>query len=143
MRYPVVGIEVHTIPHEKQRYDTCGDWRFRKVIGEQKEILEVYVSEVIDSHAMHAIAIHEIVEALLCHYAGIEEKDVTAFDIAFEMKRAEGDNSEPGDSPDAPYREQHQAATSIEKLFAMASGLSWSSYQSTVDNLPRHTTLSL
>lgn len=143
MPYPVAEIEVRVIPHEKQRYDTCGDWLFRKIIGEQRDILSVTVSALPDPRMEHAVMLHEIAEALLCRQAGIEERLVTAFDTAYEANRKEGDTSEPGDSPDAPYRAQHQMATSIERLFIISSGLSWSEYEAAVDNLPRHATLSL
>jgi hypothetical protein len=64
------------------------------------------------------------------------EEDVSAFDIAFEANRKEGNTDEPGDDPDAPYYAEHQVATFFEMTFIKKAGLSWAVYEEAVNNLP-------
>ena len=130
------GIEntvVYTIPHGDQRYDTCGDW----VYDDKDRMLAVYTSKTEDWRESFCVAIHEQVEAALCIRAGIRQADVDAFDIAYEAKRVEGDESEPGDSLDAPYYHEHQIATQVERIVATAIGLHWPTYEANLYALPQ------
>jgi len=43
--------------------------------------------------------------------------------------------SEPGDSPDAPYRAEHSIATGIERILAGAGGIDWQTYEEAVNGL--------
>jgi hypothetical protein len=61
---------------------------------------------------------------------------VDVFDMAYEKTRPDGDDSEPGDSPDAPYRNEHFFATSIERLIAAEFGVDWMLYESHINELP-------
>lgn len=126
-----MGIEVHFIPHQAQRYDTCGDWWF-----DPDGRLQIRVSILPDGRMMHAIALHEQVEALLCLAAGISEKDVMDHDLAFEAARASGNTDEPGDDPNAPYHLQHIIATNLERTFLAAAGVLWNDHEDAVNNLP-------
>ena len=46
------------------------------------------------------VALHELVEALLCKEAGVSQERVDALDEAYEAKRLPDDkDSEPGDDP--------------------------------------------
>lgn len=95
------------IPHEQQRYDTEGDWQS---FGDD---LLITVSEKPDLRKCVAIAIHEIVEAVLCSQAGITQEQVDAWDMSHL------DVKEPGDLPDAPYNRQHCVASIIEDLLTL------------------------
>ena len=63
------------------------------------------------------IALHELVEVMLCRQRGITQQAVDDFDMAFK-----GDG-EPGDEPDAPYRREHQFANKIENMVAHEMGM--------------------
>src|SRR6516165_10297182 len=95
-------ITIEVIPHKAQRYPTVGDWWFDK-----NGDLEIRVSALSDWRLESLIAVHELWEVLLCKHTGITEASVTEFDVEFEKRRAPGDDSEPGDSPKAPYRSEH------------------------------------
>lgn len=132
-------INVETIPHSCQRYDTVGDWTF-----EPDGTLNVNVSEMIQKptsicpitvkheDSEFLVAIHEIVEAYLCKKAGITAEEVDAFDIEY---KDHSPNLEPGDSTAAPYHVQHLIATSIEMMLCAALNLNWSEHERRVDSL--------
>lgn len=117
-------IEVKTIPHSAHRYaGTCGDWQLFD------GLMHVRVSATGNEDYDFLIALHEILEAWLCHRRGIAEQDVTDFDKAFQ---GEG---EPGDDPKSPYKAEHFFATTIERLVAQELGINWAEYSQVVDSL--------
>ncbi len=124
-------ITIETIPHVQQRYPTAGDWR----VDVENDAVHIYVSEMKYWRYEAAIAVHELVELLLCKSAGIDGASVDAFDMAYEAKRPEGDLSEPGDDPAAPYNQQHCFATAVERMLIAAFGLSWAEYDKCVSSL--------
>jgi hypothetical protein len=115
-------ITIETIPQAKHRYPTAGDWFW------QGQDLVILVTETMNWRLNGAVAVHELVEALLCRNDGVPEPDITAFDIAYENDREPGDDSEPGDAADAPYTRQHCFATAVERMLIAAFGLSWDEY---------------
>jgi hypothetical protein len=120
-----MDIVARVIPHDEQRYETVGDWRFHTA-------LQVRVSEMRDWRYEMLVTIHEIVEAVLCRAAGIHDDVVDAFDAEHAQLGGKG---EPGDSPDAPYRRQHGIATGIERLLAAEMGVDWVAYEEAVNAL--------
>jgi hypothetical protein len=74
------------------------------------------------------IVIHELVEAILCKHKAISTTQVDAFDMEFERSRPAGDDSEPGDDPQAPYYHEHQIATAVERILAVHLGVKWPEY---------------
>lgn len=129
-------VNIETIPHAEQRYDTCGDWWW-----EEGSVLQIRVSSLGDTFMEQLIAFHEYAEALQCAKVGIKEEDVTAFDKNFEEARKmlplHLGNAEPGNSPDAPYKIPHQVATSLERNLANALGIDWNKYEKAVNNLSK------
>lgn len=121
-------IVIETIPHDKQRYETVGDWWVEK----DTNVLQIRVSEMGDDRYHFLVALHELVEATLCNDRGISVLEVDEFDKAFEAKRPAGNTDEPGDDPDAPYHLEHGFATGIERLLASALGLNWTDYDDAV-----------
>jgi hypothetical protein len=130
------NILIQVINHNKQRYETIGDWQF---LGEST--LSIKVSNLgndLEGTKFNClVAVHELIEALLCKFAvpEITSTQVDEFDIEFERQRKEGDTSEPGNDPRAPYHFQHLSATIIEKYFAIALGVSWDEYEKRVNSL--------
>lgn len=127
-------ILIETIPHDKQRYPTVGDWYYDGPADDQ--ILHIRVSELGDWRYNALVALHELVEVLACKHAGVTQWNVDEFDIEYEKNRPEGDDSEPGDSPQAPYRRQHCLATGIERILCAELGIDWATYDRAIMSLP-------
>lgn len=120
-------ILIETIPHESQRYDTCGDWTFNE-IGDEG-ILHIKVSSLDNWKYEALVGIHEAIEAIICDARGISEFDITDFDINYIGK------GEPGDNKHAPYRKEHKFATKIERMLAKQLGVTWNKYDKAINNL--------
>ena len=114
-------IIIKTIPHRRQRYETCGDY-FNNGKG-----VTIHISQFNNPDYEFAIAVHELIEWYLTKKRGIKIKEIDNFDMAF---KGEG---EPGDSKDAPYYWEHQFATDIEKQVIYELGIPWDVYESDVD----------
>jgi hypothetical protein len=123
-------IQLRTIPHSEQRYETVGDWE-----NLPDGSLRISVSDMGNDDYAFLVAIHELVEVWLCNKRGITDEAVSAFDIEYEKNRPEGDESEPGDHPDAPYRKEHFFATNIERMIALELGVDWGKYDKAVMSL--------
>lgn len=123
------SVAIRWIPHRQQRYETCGDWIIE---GDKMTIL---VSDLGDWRMNMLVAVHELFEVVLCHDRGISQEQVDKFDIEFERSRPLGDESEPGDDINAPYRNQHCFATAVERMLCAALGLSWQEYDNRVKSL--------
>jgi hypothetical protein len=121
-------IDLHTIPHDKQRYKTLGDWYYGG-----GGLLLIRASQVGDQDYEFLLLLHELVEAWLCRKRGISEKDVDSFDLAY---AGEG---EPGDDPKAPYYKEHLFATQIEKMMAAELGVDWNEYELELEKFFRNT----
>lgn len=123
-------IVIETVPHKSQRYDTVGDW-FRDPEG----TLHIKVSEEIGDKAASLVALHELIEVLLCEDRGVTQIAVDKFDVEFEDEREPGNNDEPGDDPNAPYYKEHFFATSIERLMAAELNVDWKLYDDAINEL--------
>lgn len=121
-------ITIETIPHASQRYDTVGDW-----IWEDENYLRIRVSSMRRRRYAALVAVHELVEALLCWERGITTEMVDTFDKAFEAGRPEGNEDEPGDDPTCPYRREHFFATTVERLLAAELRVDWTEYERSVN----------
>lgn len=127
---PKISIEV--IPHNDQRYETCGDWIYGS------EGLKIRISETNPKYEF-LVAVHELIEALLCNFKDIKEQDVTDFDMDFERMRDHsprivGDD-EPGDNENAPYHHEHQMASRVERWIGDSIGIDWNEYEKIINNL--------
>lgn len=125
-------ITITTVPHDKQRYETCGDYY------EKGGHLAFKISHLSSWKYEFLIALHELIEAHICRSRGITDDEITNFDLEFEKEREDGkwkNDEEPGDDPRAPYHEEHQFATAIERLTALALGVNWSDYNREVNEL--------
>lgn len=120
-------ISIEFIPHREQRYPTVGDWFFRD------DELVIRVSDLHNWKYNAAIAVHELVEVLLCASDGVTQLSVDNFDTNFELNREEKNFDEPGDDPDAPYHKQHGIATGVERILIAQFGENWSRYEKRVN----------
>lgn len=125
-----MNVTVKTIKHENQRYETVGDWQNKK-----NGDLDITVSDLGDWKMNFLIAFHEQIEAVLCRDRCISQEDVDNFDKEYEARRPEGDTSEPGDSPLAPYNREHVFATKLEKKLARELNVDWRKYEETINSL--------
>ena len=125
-----VRISIRTIKHDDQRYPTVGDW-----IWSKNGDLIINVSDMGNKKYEFLVAFHELIEVMLCKERGITQEEVDYFDIGYEAKRNFGDNSEPGDDTKAPYYNEHQFATCLERLMALELGVNWKEYDEKVNSL--------
>ncbi len=128
-----MNIQIKTIPHKDQAYPTCGDWRFN-----ENEDLNIFVSDMKNWKYEALVAVHELIEVILCKDRGITTEEVDEFDKMFEKEREDGkwlDGEEPGNDPRAPYKREHEFATLIEQQLAAKLNVDWPHYDKTVNNL--------
>lgn len=143
-----MDINIKTIPHKEQRYETVGDWWFEykntsaKPYTGDSEInplapssLEIRVSDLGNPYMEACVKVHELIEVILCAHRGITQEQVDKFDNDFEANRQPDNFDEPGDDPSAPYRKEHCFATGIERLLVAELGLDWKEYEEAINNL--------
>jgi hypothetical protein len=123
-------IHVETIRHDEQRYPTCGDYW-----TDEAGVRQFRISNLSNGDYEFLITIHEMIESYLCQRKGTADADIDAFDLEYEQRRQPGDNSEPGDDPEAPYYWEHGFATLIERILARHMGIAWSTYDEAVNSL--------
>lgn len=126
----MLKLRVTTIPHSRQRYETCGDW-----INRADGSTDIFVSDLGNWRMELAIAVHELTEWAICRYCGISQTEVDQFDEAYEAQRKPEDYSEPGDDPRAPYHKQHCIATGIERIIVACLGINWREYEQRINTL--------
>lgn len=131
-------IVIDIIPHKGQRYKTLGDWCI-----EGKELV-IRVSDVGNFFYSILIALHEVIEAVLCIRSGIRQQDVDEFDIEYEKTRGSGvapcgckHKDEPGDDLHAPYRIQHKSALRVERYISRVLGINFWYYDKFLSKFER------
>ncbi len=133
-------IVIEAIPHDSQRYETCGDWFY-----DDSGTLHIKVSETTPKYEF-LVALHELVEAMLCNFKGVKEQDVTNFDVKFEEMRESYPNivgdKEPGEEDAAPYVHEHRIASRIERFIARDMlganpDEEWRRYEETINKLSK------
>lgn len=121
------AIHIEIIPHETQRYETCGDWWW------EGDTLQMRVSKIAGQNGWKiamCVAIHELTEALLCKARGITQEQVDTFDMGI------GENlDEPGDDPRAPYHREHRAAYIPEYMLLNEFDIPLADYNKALDSL--------
>ncbi len=125
-----MNIQIQTIPHAQQRYPTIGDWWWDK-----DGSLQIRVSKMSDWRYECLVAVHELVEVLLCKKDRVSQESVDEFDKAFEAARIPGNVDEPGDNLGAPYRKQHGVASGVERILGALLGVDWNAYANECESL--------
>lgn len=123
-------IVIETIEHSRQRYATTGDyWQ------DPDGTLQVRVSNIgpDDGRMQFLVALHELIEMVICAHRGIAEPDIIAFDMAVPDDSPYADD--PGHDPRAPYHEEHVFAECIERLVAQQLDVNWQTYERRCDAL--------
>lgn len=126
-----MNVRIKVIPHAEQRYPTVGDWLFEK-----NGDLVIRVSKLSDWRREMLIAVHELVEVLICKQRGISQEMVDRFDKHFEETRTPDNEDEPGDEPTAPYVVEHCIATGVERILAAELRVCWKDYERELNELP-------
>ncbi len=129
----MLKINIKTIPSEKQRYPTVGDYWY-----DEDGVLQIRVTEMGNEFYEKMIVIHELIEEALTKKRGLSEPEILDFDIAFEKRRSLGlvtEDAEPGFDNNAPYLKEHTLATSVEMQMCALSGESWEDYSKEVNDL--------
>ncbi len=107
------------------RNGECGDW-----YEEQDGTIKIRVLDM-PLESFIAVAIHELIEKILCDRAGITDQMVTMFDAQHVGM------GEAGDDPRSPYREPHGAATFAERAVCGALNLPWDKHCFTIESCLR------
>ena len=115
-----MNVRIFVISHDQQRYNTVGDWYF------EGEDLVIRVSKMENWRSEMLVALHKLVEVLLCKNDGVSQESADKFDTS----HIESD--EPGDEIDAPYRDQHCFAMAVERMVCAAMKMPWKEHDATV-----------
>lgn len=124
---PPSRIIIDFIPHCGQRYPTAGDWKI-----DEDGNWQFYVSLLPRFEHQFLVALHEMVEMMLCMRFGVKQKSVDDFDMKWEPHDG---ITEPGEDSRAPYYHHHQFASGVERLMAHALQINWGRYDQAVDAL--------
>ena len=129
------SIYLTTVPHEDQRYETCGDY---EMIAPHSVVIKASRTR---PHYEFLVLLHEFIEWYLVHCDGLDINKIDEFDKRFEKMRTEypdiiGDD-EPGDNEKAPYYHYHQIATRIEKYMADLLKVNWQEYEEEINKLSK------
>jgi hypothetical protein len=127
-------INIKTIPHSSQRYDTAGDYFERRIFWNRNEVLEVRVSEMNPDYEF-MVTIHELIELYLVKQKGIKIEDIDKFDMKTVFEVDPKNQEDPGASKLAPYHKEHMFATKIEKLLCKELGVDWKTYDDSFSQL--------
>lgn len=119
-------ITLEVIPHSQQRYNTCGDWQF-----DEEGNLNIKVSDTQNTFMNFLLGRHEMDEAMLCLRYGVTTKQVDDYDFV----HPEAGSDSFSDNLDAPYAEYHNDALAAEWVMARLLGVSWKSYNDTIEQL--------
>lgn len=112
--FPFKRINIQIIPHGCQRYNTYGDYWI-----DEREALQIRVSEFKNPDDALYIAIHEIMEAWRCAKRGLDFKEIDDFDLANQQ------SDDPGLLKCAPYHAEHMQSEVVERLLCHQDGRKW------------------
>jgi hypothetical protein len=120
----VKSVKIEVISPKGMRYRTVGDWFYADHFS-----LTIQVADTGNWKYNILVAIHELIEVVLCRDAGVTEKQVDKFDLAHQ------DDEDPGTHPKAPYGVQHLTAMGVEMIIAACMGVKWRTYEIALDRV--------
>jgi hypothetical protein len=121
----MIKTVIKSINLEDQRYETLGDYYIKD--GIRTFAITKTGNDLYDD----LIFIHEFIEEVLTRNKGITEEQILAFDLQFEekIKNGEvGEDEEPGEQIDSPYRQEHVIAELIERLIINHLNIDFNTY---------------
>ena len=116
-------IEVKTIEHKKQRYNTVDDYYKEG----HKRIFKI--SKLNNADYEFLLFIHALTEWYLTERIGITEETISKFDKEHKML------DDPGRSKKAPYHKEHLFAEKVEKLISKKLGVDWDRYDKVLSDI--------
>jgi hypothetical protein len=119
------SVGIFFIVPKNMRYRTVGDW----FLNVPRDYLVIQVTDTGNWKYNVLVAVHELIEAILCLHDGVTEKQVNKFDLEHQ------DDDDPGTHPKAPYHKQHLIAMGIEMTLAALLGVKWRVYEETLDRI--------
>ena len=128
-----MNITVKTVPHEQQPFQNVGDWRF-----DENGDLAMIVSDMGNWKYEALVAVHELIEVIMCKDRGVSTEVVDGFCQLFEDERAAGLHTveeEGGFDYRSPNRNEHIFATGVEMALAGQICVDWNEYSKTVMEL--------
>jgi hypothetical protein len=117
-------IQIETIPHKKQRYETLGDWQWSNA-GD----LQIKISQTNNEQYNFLLIVHELIEAYLCKFHKISEDTVDQWDMSHLQSR------DPAQEVGCPYAKEHFTALRHERLLAGTLNLDWQIYEDKLDQV--------
>lgn len=120
----MLNAHLKSVPKQLVRSDQAGDWTY----GKDGQLIATVVEQRFSPESELAVAIHELIEGYLCWRSGTTDEQVVKFDNLYEDERSHGHHGEydePGDDERAPYKQEHQAATHVERAVCHALGITW------------------
>ena len=125
-----LSASISIVSKELMRYDTAGDWIVELMQYDAagdlivpNEKIAITVARQKDRRYEMLIAVHELVEAILCRERGITADMVDEWDIILHPEA-----QDPGALPGCPYAKEHSAAECIERMLAHELGVEWNTY---------------
>ena len=121
-------LQVYKVPLSEQQYTTLGDY------CKTKYGVRFKITDIGNQDFENLIFLHEYNEYLLTQKRGITIKQITDFDLQWEVLYYKHLNTtqEPGDDPKAPYHKEHEFAKLIEREICEQLGYSWEEYDNYV-----------
>jgi len=113
-------INIETIPQKDHRPEagpTVGDYWVDK-----DGSIQIRISEMKSADYEVLVLMHELTELFLCAHNGVRFEDIDKFDSE------NPDLDYPGDEPLAPYQNEHNFATAVERMLCAAMGVKWQEY---------------
>ncbi len=118
------NVKIETVRPQEMRYRTVGDWYF---VG--PNLLVIKVADTGNWIYNLLVAVHELIEVILCQIAGVTEKQVDRFDLAHQ------NDEDPGSHPKAPYHDQHMIAMGVEMILSVEAGVKWRTYEDALERV--------
>jgi hypothetical protein len=118
-------IQIETVPHAQQRYETTGDWWW-----DPDDTLQMRVS------ALAELAPRRTDRCSRARGGAALQGSRCVYGSGRRVRHGSGERiGWPGDDPRAPYHREHEFAGCVERLLAHELGIDWNDYEDALDAL--------